>query len=410
MPKILIIHPEGNINANVNLTAIVKSLCDRGYDIDLYSIRNEKIYQQRPHENVTFELVDQFDDFSQIEGKFDLIIGVDLGIIPAAKIARKEAVPYFLISYEIVFGDEVGEVKKVEEIKACSDIAFAICQDPVRSYLLARENKILYEKIFHIPVAGVLPKQSVDEPFFRKKFRIPKDKKIALYMGSIDTWAMIDELIDSVNFWPDDWVLILHYRYQLSPYIRAFIKKAESHPKIYISYDSTAKIENLNKMIRGVDLGIAFYRIIPKNKKISKNTAFIGLSSGKIASYLMNSVPVVTNEIGEMSDMIRENKIGYVFSSPKKIDFDQINDLPIQKQGCIDFFKNRLSLSLYENRIVEMINQAINMVDITVQNINSRDVSESTIERERQFINYCNSLHQGQSQLTWIDRLKHIFF
>jgi hypothetical protein len=43
--KILIVHPEGNINNNPNLTGIVEILCENGYKVDIYSLRRSNIYQ-----------------------------------------------------------------------------------------------------------------------------------------------------------------------------------------------------------------------------------------------------------------------------------------------------------------------------------------------------------------------------
>ena len=48
MPHIMIIHPEGNINNNPNLTGIVEILCDQGYKVDIYSPRIGHIEQSAP--------------------------------------------------------------------------------------------------------------------------------------------------------------------------------------------------------------------------------------------------------------------------------------------------------------------------------------------------------------------------
>lgn len=39
MKKIMIIHPEGNLNNNPNHTGIVEILCEQGYLVDIYSPR-----------------------------------------------------------------------------------------------------------------------------------------------------------------------------------------------------------------------------------------------------------------------------------------------------------------------------------------------------------------------------------
>ena len=40
MKKIMVIHPEGNLNNNPNLAGIVEILCENGYVVDIYSLKS----------------------------------------------------------------------------------------------------------------------------------------------------------------------------------------------------------------------------------------------------------------------------------------------------------------------------------------------------------------------------------
>jgi len=153
MTNILLVHPEGNINNNPNLFAIVELLCDDGYHVDLLVKKNPTIDQSPYIKNLRRFFFDDenIDDVERLDKKkYSLIIGIDTGIVIAAKIARKLKIPYCYISYEIMFADEIGTEKKNDEIADCKDISFAICQDPVRSYFLSIENNISINKIFNL--------------------------------------------------------------------------------------------------------------------------------------------------------------------------------------------------------------------------------------------------------------------
>jgi hypothetical protein len=128
--RILIVHPEGNINNNPNLTGIVEILCENGCEVDIYSPRRSHIYQHSPCSGSRLILIDgeglsvegmfvlsgqsfsteqQISDYLREKfGDYDLAIGVDRGIIDAALIAQANDIEYGLISYEIFFVQETG--------------------------------------------------------------------------------------------------------------------------------------------------------------------------------------------------------------------------------------------------------------------------------------------------------------
>ena len=172
-PKIAIIHPEGNISNNQNLSGIVEILCEHGYSVDIYS-KKRNIAQGSPCEGAKLILKGSSSIGSRIIGSIkgrlanttktkifrnnnrifdiddiqdrsaDFILGIDRnGIIDAAEIASRLNIRYGLISYEIFFRDECGSRFKRSEIEACKNVEFAVCQDDTRSALLSKEN---YEK------------------------------------------------------------------------------------------------------------------------------------------------------------------------------------------------------------------------------------------------------------------------
>ena len=176
--KILVIHPEGNVNNNSNLTGIVEILCEQGYQVEIISPRAPVVSQKSPCPGAVLRLIDLPDFFKAMIYPFvtplqllsnpdlltdhlrktfhpvDLVIGVDRGIIDAALISRALQIPAGLISYEIYWAEEPGHEFKAMEIEACRGLSFAVCQDRMRSSLLGKENWIPDDVIIDIPVPG----------------------------------------------------------------------------------------------------------------------------------------------------------------------------------------------------------------------------------------------------------------
>jgi len=384
MKRILIIHPTGNINYNSQLTGIVEILCENGFEIDICSPK-KSFCQNSPCERASFILRNNFTDnvkakminrnyprfiinsfvkldyqfLSRSKKKYDLIIGLNRrGIIEAQIVAKLLNVPYGLISYEIYFESETEKGFKRLEREACRNIRFAICQDNVRSKLLSSENSIPLEKIINIPLAGRYHERGKRTRYLHDKFHIPYDKKIALFAGSFADWAMIDELLASSPLWPDDWVLVLHNRYCLANEIInrfSYIKRAH----VYISNELIPSPKDMRKLLYAIDLGIAFYKPTFNSRSSGNNLKYIGLSSGKISSYLQHGVPVLINEIGEMSDLVKEHGLGFVINDMKSIPNLLVGfDLDSYTERCFSFFDEYLA----SNRRVAPLLQKINQV------------------------------------------------
>ena len=369
MINILLVHLEGNINNNPNLFAIVELLCDDGYRVDLFVKKNPTIDQNSYITNLQRFFLDDtnIDDVERLEKKkYSLIIGVDSGIVIAAKIARKLNIPYCYISYEIMFADELGTEKKNDEIAACKDISFAICQDPVRSYFLSIENNISINKIFNIPVTGNYKKKYPKSDFLYEHLKIPKDKKIALFAGSISKWSMIEDIVKQTDSWPKNWVLVLHDRYGSNfGFLSSLIK---NRPKIYISDKPLKTPDDLEKLICSADVGIGLYQSNFKTAIEGKNLAFVGLSSGKLITYLRFGVPVITNEIGQLSDIIRDKKLGQVVANVSEINPVEVEKIQNCRENCFEYFKEKFDFNRKANQLLQLVSDSIK------ENIDSNEI------------------------------------
>ena len=370
MKRIMILHPEGTVNSNPSLTGIVEILCEQGYAVDIYSRRREFLSQEAPCRGARIYLTDLMDPMdaailfapgvpiseetiSDVERTFhhyDLVIGVDLGIIEACLVAKIIQVPYGLLSYELIFEEEVGHEQKEPEIIACRDISFAVCQGGNRSACLAAENRIPPDKILTIPVAGRSIVARERSYALHDPLGIARDKKIALYLGSATAkWGGIVELLESARSWDDSWVLVLHERCGVIP--KGFHEHFGARRNVFYSPFPSLPFNRIQQLINAADIGIALYTPIRyPGTQTGLNLVHLGMSSGKIATYLQHDLPIIINEVGEMSEHVRNHSLGRVVS-----DFSQLgkimgsidtNELLRLRNSGHRFFQSHLDLDM----------------------------------------------------------------
>lgn len=373
--SILIVHKDGNINSNPNLSEIVTALHQSGFAVDVFSEKNSKTVQVDTSD-YRFILVDNFSCLirdglfrrfvkplkssilDQVSG-YDIVVGVDgEGIALAGIIAAHANIPLAFISYEIMFRDEADFSFKRQEIAASQAAAFVVCQDPVRALKLSEENDIPIDKIINIPVAGrALVKPPAEIDYLRKKFSIDQDKKIALYMGTVDAWAGQRALMEDLVNWPDDWVLVVHDRYRQSN-LEARFKGLPSSAlkKINFSNEPFKDFEDLYCLPFSADIGIALYYPDWRYPETGKNIQYLGWSSGKVATYLQCSLPVIVNDIGVIADDVQKEGVGFVLRQGeqisgilRRVDDANLRDMKINSQ---QFFSEKLDFGIYREQLM----------------------------------------------------------
>lgn len=354
-----IVHPEGNLNDNPNLTGIVELLVERGWRVAVLSPRRafpqktpcagaDLILFDRPdlHGCFLFSAAGELDPAAAASmAGADLVIGVDRGIIDASRVARRLQVPCGLISYEITFASEAGSAFKAPEIAACQGVAFAIVQDAVRGGELARENRIPLERLFYVPVAGAgsYPPPPDRPRLFHRRLGLGDQARVALYMGSVAAWAQCDALLASVVHWPADWHLVIHSRRRIDTATRAILRSAPHAPdRIHVSTEPFETPAAMRDFIHSADLGIAFYRPTFTHYNLGRNIQLIGMASGKTATYLQHGLPVAVTPSGEMSDHVQRERLGMVVEDPARF----VPDDSVLGAGerCLAFFREHLDL------------------------------------------------------------------
>jgi len=374
--KILIIHPEGNMSNNLNLYAILNKICEKEYEVDYICWGNKNVSQRvffkgmkifsAPHDHdskyhVNSRILEcRIDVFIKVLLKikcYSFIVGIDEGIVPAAHLSRFLKIPYGQISYEIYpYNECENKLEKEKEIESCRDIEFAVTQDSERAKLLSRENRIPLEKILKIPLGGLDAKKLKMDYYLHEKLGIEKDKKIAIVMGSIAEWTMVEKIVDSTQYWNEDWVLVIHGRYKNDNYVYELKEKNKENKKVFFSETPVETCEDMGIILASVSAGFAFYHPVYKTKWDGMNLEKIGMASGKISTFLRHGVPIIINEIGEVSEYVRKFKLGKVVIENEKIDpcFSEKETMQLS-ENCINFYEKFLDFKNFS----KILNDAI---------------------------------------------------
>lgn len=375
------IHTDGNTFNNPTLSALVEALTKKGFELVIryqkspapmtpralvelrpwgkWTQRIKNYVYNRACSPVLTKIISDMEALL-LGNNFDIVLAVDrIGLIEAAAHRRLFRTPFVLFSFEIMFESETSKRYKMLEREGAKGISHAFVQDEIRQGCLAKENCIDVGLITCVPLASKGLGQPA-HPRLRDQLGIPPSKHVAIMIGSLSKWTMAAELIASVRDWPDDWCLVVHERYGRAWELK---KKFSSEfglleKRVYWTNDAVESFDDLGKILAGVDAGLAFYRPDFLNPYAGKNLVWIGLSAGKISTYLRFGVPVIMNDIGLFSDYGRKHGFALIADSEYEIG----GLLPMisaeHHENAIKFFSNHLDFAKYEKTVINIINSA----------------------------------------------------
>lgn len=376
--KILVIHPGGNFHSNPNLYSILQQLSLTNFIIDYLCLDfNGVLYQESEFLNLrVIKLIKNKIDKEYIKHisqclhkDYDLVIATHDGIEAASIFTENYNLPLVLLSYEMTFKDEVGYVKQNILNRACLNIVLAISQDPVRSYLLSKEYSIPNSKIICIPVSGKSDYVKIDKATSKKRLNIDISKKVLLMAGSISERTEITKLINMANQLKNDWILLLNSYVPLKNRVKNQLRKKSK--KIVLFDKPLPSITDLGMLFSIADIGIAINSPVYNSQYAQKNILFMGLSSGKISTYLKYGVPIIINEIGQMSDYVRFHKLGAVINSVEEVNTDLLDKIFNENlhNNCQIFFNRYLDFNLYASDLVDIFNEISCTQSVSIQSI-----------------------------------------
>lgn len=381
--EILLIHPEGNILFNNGLMSLVFFLREEGFSVDYlcpsfhgasvdafqHGINklfvSKRLFSYVLKWRAFLYLFTPFLRFTSVltsVPSWKLIIGVDRdGIIIGDILAKAAGLPSVLISYEIFFKSETSAEYKKPEITACRNISFAICQGGERSHQLSIENKIPRNKIIDIPVSGRNSGYSLIKSLDLKEHFQITHTYVAVMAGSLESWTLIDELVECTQNWPREWGLLIHSRYGLDS---ARIKELQllGSNNIYFSDLALGSHQEASNLLCQADIGIALYKPTYKDRWVGNNLAYLGLSSGKTAMYLQGGLPVLTTPFGDYPKLLREYDAGFVIDNLSQIS-PILLEYPSRKssmrRNARVLFEERIDSNLFRQEFLKSISEAL---------------------------------------------------
>lgn len=361
MPKILIIHPEGNIKNNPNLFAITRMMVDAGWDILVYSQKRSGIYQGEIFPGARFVFFPAtlreniYLERSFVNEDIRFVIGIDDGGIHKAKeIASFLGVKYLFLSYEILFDAEIkkigGRTDRINKQRAkiaARGAELAIAQDETRKQLLSREYNIPLDKIVTMPVSNSGSHRLTPSRYFYDRLSIPYDKKILLYMGWMDP-KQEQRMVEFAHYIPSDWVLVAHSRYKY----RTTIDNEYIGTKLFYSCDAPVEsMDEMGTLLSSCHMGFCSYEPDYSSIFTGDNIKYIGLSSGKTTTFLQYGVPVIVENMNIWDELVEPNKIGLVMTKPE--DLSQLSSINPEEysDNAIRFFDTKIDAKIYWSNI-----------------------------------------------------------
>lgn len=376
--RVLILHNEGNFFNNPSLKCIIDELLARNITVDIRYHQNffspskcsnvrllpygiflellRKFLSQKLCSSFLLNILMRFENLLLFE-RYQLVLAIDRqGLVEAAELYKIDKTPYVFLSFEIFFLSETSRKFKALEIQASQNVEMWIVQDSERAACLIEENYLSKNNCFILPLASeAIPTKA--KVRLRDVLGISKEKKVAMMMGSLEPWSMADEIINSVKEWTDNWVLLIHHRYGFYEHIENLLGDKNKHllnTKIFISRSSSNNVDDMSEILAGIDVGLAFYKPDYSCKYTGKNIKHIGMSSGKISTFLRNAVPVIINDIGLYAEYLNQYNFGVQIDLPCNLNnaFLQIDADNMKEQAQL-FYNEQLNFEKYKQELFD---------------------------------------------------------
>lgn len=193
-------------------------------------------------------------------------------------------------------------------------------------------NTPLKEAVAHIPVIN-----------WHEKLGIPQGKKLFLMAGGLQAYLQIEDLMESVNQWPDDCVLILKGKNRVAGYAEK-VKHLLVPGKIVWSEEAYSP-DLLHSLIAYCEASICLY------EGLNDNLSVVGKSSGKLMRSILLGKPVIVSKqpsfafVEELGLGVQVNNQEEIAGAVKYI-LDHSSEL---QQNCRDKY-DQLSFENYWNR------------------------------------------------------------
>jgi glycosyltransferase involved in cell wall biosynthesis len=252
------------------------------------------------------------------------VIGVDPeGLWQGNYLAGFIRVPLIYYSLELLLSHELsgnGQKRlKKRELSLSRKASFVIIQDEERARLLAQDNRIPIKNFAMVPNSPLGAGGRRPSYYWHQRFALSSDQRVVLYTGTIAQWTGMEEIVSSVRFWPENWVLVVHSRSNAESSV--LVRKLRELAVLGRAFFSLQPVtrQEYDILVDGADIGIAFYVSTRDSTYTGQNVQSLGLSSGKIADYLRAGLPVIVNQAGSISELLQRERCGIAVENGQEI-------------------------------------------------------------------------------------------
>lgn len=263
---------------------------------------------------------------ASVEG-YKCLIGVDPESLPlAATIARNLHIPLVFWSLEIVVGGarsgRAGWLRH-HELDTTQRAVLWVSQDAWRASLLAGANNLDVSKALYVPNAPLGIARRHRDASVRGDLGIPPNATVAVNAGTIRWFACSLELSRAASRWPAGFCLLNHSRQMEYSFGKSYVDQVvecTDNKRVFTSFESRSASE-YRTVLDNADVGLALYdAVAPRSDgSTGANMAVMGYSSGKLASYLFNGLPVVVSHSTGPRDLVEAFECGVVVQSVAEV-------------------------------------------------------------------------------------------
>ncbi|NQV77155.1 MAG: glycosyltransferase [Lutibacter sp.] len=288
---------------------------------------------------------------------YEFIVGVDFkGIIRAfiVSVFKKSKIIYH--SLEFFEPEKLGIknlVFKTFEIIGATKSKYIFTQDPSRLRFLQYnlfQSKNKFKIIYNTPIGGFIKEKT---NYFRDLFKIDKEKKIVLAVGSLIKEHYIIQLVNSISSWDEKFVLVVHGWFPDEQIKILITRKMRKYPsRLFLS---TFYFNDSEKYIPFKACDIGFVGFEPLNN----NLKYAAGSAGKLFDFMRCGTPILAFNTPGMIEIIEEREVGICFNTPKEI--NSALNLILEnhtkfKNNCFESFPNFEFMQQYKKVYDSLVN------------------------------------------------------
>jgi hypothetical protein len=187
----------------------------------------------------------------------------------------------------------------------------------LRCRILQEENMLDPGTMIAIPNSQIGPGEMLRSYHFNDKFNIPRDKVIILHAGALfGPWLHVKDIFQSVDEWPDDYILVLHTHQRPYPGCGFSIPDKYLNSKIFLS-DEPVPFDQLDAIYSSCDIGIMVHG--PAGHHLDENLLYSDLSVGKIFHHLKVGIPLIVRNLPGYPELFEERQAGVCINGPDDI-------------------------------------------------------------------------------------------